>query len=150
MTNFSGAHCHYSELPGLALTLTQCAGASVLPRHQHQEAFLSFVFKGAYEEGQGSRMQDCKENHITWHPQRDAHEVRHGEKEVTSLQITFESPVVEGINLRDAFARKRATAHVPGLRGVLNEARWELMRRRSVFCTQSESTGNAHAGWPGA
>lgn len=126
MTDFSGIHSQYSGLSGYGLALTRCEGESFLPRHQHAAPFLSFVFHGAYAEGQGSRMLDCSTNHITWHPPEDAHEIRHGAEVVTSLQVSFDTPFVEGIDLCSVFSHQRATAFVPGLRPVLNEIRWEL------------------------
>jgi len=126
MKEFSGIHSRFTGVPGFDLALTRCDGESVLPRHQHPNAFLSFVFHGAYAEGKGSRMLDCKSNHMTWHPPGDVHEVRHGADLVTSVQVSFDHQVIDDVDLCEAFSRQRSTAHVPGLRSLMNEIRWEL------------------------
>jgi len=110
--------------PGEAVDLrvvhTVCEAVSEIPQHRHEHPFLSFLMAGSYGEGAGDQWNDCHPNALTWHPAHDAHEVRHGNETVSSVQIEFLGSDFDEWRIGKMLPSRRITGEVPAARAILH------------------------------
>jgi AraC family transcriptional regulator len=61
---------------GLALVESRFHRGTIVPRHRHDHAYLSFLFAGSYFERLPSLERGCSAATVIWHPPGEAHEDR--------------------------------------------------------------------------
>ena len=55
------------------ITETCYAAHTVLPKHEHETAYISFLLAGGYNETYASRESYCMAGTVIWHPSHDTH-----------------------------------------------------------------------------
>lgn len=70
---FSGKTLREKHSGPFRLTETSYSPDAVLPIHQHQTAYLSFLLAGDYQESCASSDTCCAAGTVMWHPPNDAH-----------------------------------------------------------------------------
>jgi AraC family transcriptional regulator len=72
--SFFGLSVASADFPHFRLSETRFARGAFLPRHRHDDAYLTFVLAGAYRERAGAEMRDCHARSLVVHPEGETHE----------------------------------------------------------------------------
>ncbi|HYH05562.1 MAG TPA: AraC family transcriptional regulator [Thermoanaerobaculia bacterium] len=86
---FFGRSIATGEWGGLALSETSYARGAFLPRHSHEEAYLTFVLDGAYRERVQSETRTCAARSLVVHAPGEAHENDFTERRARCLNLTL-------------------------------------------------------------
>lgn len=76
---------------GLVLSETAYARGAFLPRHSHEEAYLTFVLDGAYRERADSETRTCAARSLVVHAPGEAHENDFAERRARCLNVDVSS-----------------------------------------------------------
>jgi len=66
---------------------TRYARGAFLPRHVHEESYLTFVLAGGYRERSNGRTRSCAERSLVLHPAGDTHEDDFAERPTRCLNV---------------------------------------------------------------
>jgi AraC family transcriptional regulator len=91
---FYGRAVAAGEWGGLALSETSFARGAFLPRHAHEEAYLTFVLDGAYRERVQSETRTCAARSLVVHAPGEAHENDFAERRARCLNVSVSSAFV--------------------------------------------------------
>jgi AraC family transcriptional regulator len=73
---FRGEMLRSIQANGLALVESRFHRGTIVPRHRHNSAYISFLFAGSYIERLPSLERCCSAATVIWHPPGEAHEDR--------------------------------------------------------------------------
>jgi AraC family transcriptional regulator len=71
---------------------TRYARGAFLPRHIHEESYLTFVLAGGYRERSNGRTRTCAERSLVLHPAGDTHEDDFAERPTRCLNVVLGVP----------------------------------------------------------
>ena len=74
--SFQGKILRGRRTQWFCITETSYSGGRVLPRHQHEFAYISFLLAGSYVEASASREIACPAGTVIWHPLGEVHSDR--------------------------------------------------------------------------
>jgi AraC family transcriptional regulator len=75
-----------------------CYGPNlVLPKHSHEQAYFSFVWRGGYEEQCGRRRRDCESATAVFHPAAEVHEDRFSDAGGHLLNLQLKPWLLESV-----------------------------------------------------
>ena len=94
---YYGAHTAKRGQPDYKVVETICPGNSVLPLHQHDRPFFSYLISGTYHEGHGDDEHVCKPSMTVFHPPGDYHELIMGRDDVISMQVEIANNLYQQI-----------------------------------------------------
>ena len=66
---FYGAALHSRTVPGFVLSEVCYGPGTVLPKHSHEQAYFSFLWRGGYQEECGRRLRHCEQGTAVFHPE---------------------------------------------------------------------------------
>jgi AraC family transcriptional regulator len=72
--SFFGLSVATADAEQFRLSETRFARGAFLPRHHHDDAYLTFVLSGAYRERTPSETRDCRARTLVVHPAGETHE----------------------------------------------------------------------------
>lgn len=70
---FYGAPLQTRKVPGFVLSEVCYGPRMVLPKHSHEQAYFSFVWRGGYQEECGRRLRECEAGTAVFHPAGEVH-----------------------------------------------------------------------------
>jgi AraC family transcriptional regulator len=73
---FRGETLRSIQMNGLALVESRFRRGTIVPKHHHDQAYISFLFAGAYIERLTSTERCCCAAAVIWHPPDESHEDR--------------------------------------------------------------------------
>lgn len=91
-----------SSVAGLSLIETLYPASLAMPRHAHENAYFSFVLKGAYTECVGQSTQVCNASNLVFHPPDEAHSVQFHSANVRIFRVELDSAWLERIRQHSA------------------------------------------------
>lgn len=89
-TSFSGTAVTAMPLPSARVVVTQHTPASLVPRHRHDSAFVTYVVQGTYVERVGREHRVCERGALVLHPRGEEHEDRFGESASTLVSAELD------------------------------------------------------------
>ena len=84
---FFGAPLAAADWPSGRIAETHFAGGAFLPRHRHDEAYITFVLSGGYREHTSAETRDCGPLTVVLHPAGDTHEDQFEQKPTRCLNV---------------------------------------------------------------
>jgi AraC family transcriptional regulator len=100
---FYGRRLAAGEWGGLALSETSYARGAFLPRHSHEEAYLTFILGGGYRERVQSETRTCAARMLVVHAPGEAHEDDFAESRSRTLNVgvaaSFAARIGDAANL---------------------------------------------------
>lgn len=70
---FYGAPLQTRTVPGFVLSEVRYGPGTVLPKHSHEQAYFSFLWRGGYQEEYGRRLRECEPGTAVFHPAGEVH-----------------------------------------------------------------------------
>ena len=107
MSEFFGRVVGTAVWAPFRISETRYARGTFLPRHRHEESYLTFVLAGGYRERSGGRTRACDERSLVFHPAGDTHEDDFAERPTRCLNVIVTT----------AFAARLGSAAAPLDRG---------------------------------
>ena len=122
--SFLGQPLRLRESGGFVLTYYEYEADVALPRHEHQQAYISFPLRGSYEEHYGRRERQCGAGRMLFHPCGEAHADCFGSAGATIFSVELSDAWLA--RLRECSVKTNESFEVSDLRA--HRAATRLMR----------------------
>jgi AraC family transcriptional regulator len=87
MSEFFGRVVGAAAWAPFRISETRYARGAFLPRHRHEESYLTFVLAGGYRERSADGTRACEERSLVFHPAGDTHEDDFAERPTRCLNV---------------------------------------------------------------
>src|ERR1044071_5343642 len=87
MSEFFGRVVGAAAWAPFRISETRYARGAYLPRHRHEESYLTFVLAGGYRERSADGTRACEERSLVFHPAGDTHEDDFAERPTRCLNV---------------------------------------------------------------
>jgi AraC family transcriptional regulator len=89
---FAGKALHARELTAYSLAETIYPAHLQMPRHEHEEAYLSLLLEGGYDERCGQQARSCQPASLVFHPPGEDHAVAFHQRPVRIFRVQIKQP----------------------------------------------------------
>src|SRR5215469_7318806 len=98
---FYGVRVRARIVPGFILNEVYYGPNLVLPKHSHEQAYFSFVWRGGYQEQCGQCLRGCEPATAAFHPAGEVHADRFSDRGGHLLNLEFKPWVLETVKDRN-------------------------------------------------
>lgn len=101
------------RIGGFALSLTSYDRRTVLPWHEHDAPYLTFVLAGAYRESLRTSTRECTTRSVVYHPAGERHRDEFGGVATACLDLSFDSAWLQSVQARGCATDRPSLADSP-------------------------------------
>jgi AraC family transcriptional regulator len=109
------------------ISLTRYDGRTVLPWHEHDAPYLTFVLTGAYRESLRGGMRECTRRSAVYHPAGERHRDEFGRRATACLDLSFDSAWLLSVQSRGCATDRASLVDSPAVArigaGIVREFR---------------------------
>jgi len=98
-----------------ALSLTYYDERTVLPWHEHDAPYLTFVLAGAYRESLRGGTRECTPRSAVYHPAGERHRDEFGGRSTACLDLSFDSAWLQSVQSRGCAIDRAALVDSPAV-----------------------------------
>lgn len=120
------------QLGAFTLSLTRYDGRTVLPWHEHDAPYLTFVLDGAYRESVRGATREVTPRSAVYHPAGERHADEFGGRPTACLDLRFESAWLQSVAARGCATDRPSVLDSPAVARIGAGMMRELRRTDAV------------------